>query len=316
VDELTYVEVLGRHGEVTSRLAVRAWPMRIGRAYDNDLILEDPYVAPRHVVLERSTGGDLEIVDAGSQNGIFRAGSRHRLTRERVDAAARYRVGKTWFRVRSSVHPVAEEKVERGAGGLREPVAALASVLVVTAVVLFFRWSWTSERIDLAKLAEAAVLLVLGLLVWSGAWALAGRLLLGEPRFAPHLTVAALALLGVFIADQSDYVAFAFSAPATYYYVAMSAAGAVLTWGLWRHLSLVIPNPGLGAALAAVGVAAVCAVSMTLIGYVERGDDQPRMAYLKAIKAPAVRLVKGSEAAQFFSDAAKLKGELEVLRTK
>lgn len=314
MDELTYIEVLGRHGEVAFRYPARAWPVRIGRGYDNDLILEDPYVAPRHVVLERSSAGDLEIVDAGSRNGIIRGGSRRRITRERIDPAARYRVGKTWFRVRSPLYPVTEELVEHGAAGLRELAAALTAVMAFAAVFLFFAWNWTSERIDLVKLAQASVLYVLGLFIWSGAWALASRLLLGEPRFAAHLTAAALALLGVFIADRCDYVAFAFSAPANYYYVAMFAAGVILAWGLWRQLSLVIRDPGAGAALAAVGVAAVCAVSLGLIGYSDRGEDLAHMAYLKAIKVPAVRLVEGSETGQFFREAGNLKAELEALK--
>jgi hypothetical protein len=40
------------------------------------------------------------------------------------------------------------------------------------------------------------------------------------------------------------------------------------------------------------------------------------MAYLKAIKVPAVRVVEGSEAGEFFRDAEKLKGELEGLKGK
>jgi hypothetical protein len=38
------------------------------------------------------------------------------------------------------------------------------------------------------------------------------------------------------------------------------------------------------------------------------------MAYSKAIKAPAVRLVEGSQVGQFFRDAEKLKDELEELK--
>jgi hypothetical protein len=40
------------------------------------------------------------------------------------------------------------------------------------------------------------------------------------------------------------------------------------------------------------------------------------IAYLKAIKAPALRLVEGSETGQFFQDAEKLRGELEALKRK
>jgi hypothetical protein len=45
--------------------------------------------------------------------------------------------------------------------------------------------------------------------------------------------------------------------------------------------------------------------------------DQPtRMAYLKAIKTPAVRLANGREAGEFFRDAGRLKQELEPLKAK
>jgi hypothetical protein len=315
MDEVINVEVLGRHGEVTFRHAARALPVRIGRAYDNDLILEDPYVAPHHVVVERSPTGELEIVDAGERNGLFRAGSGHRLTRERVDPAVRYRAGKTWLRVRSSAHPVAEELIEHDTGGLRAWVGALMAVLAAAAVARFYAWSSIDERTEPAKLALAPVAIVLALFLWSGAWGLAGRLLLGEGRFAGHLTAAGLALIGVAIADQSDYLAFALSAPGSLY-LAMSAVGAALAWGLWRHLSLVTRNPGRGTALAAIAVAAVCVGSFALLSHIARVDDPTHMAYLKAIKVPAVRLVKGSEPEEFFREAEKLKGELEAVKAQ
>jgi hypothetical protein len=40
------------------------------------------------------------------------------------------------------------------------------------------------------------------------------------------------------------------------------------------------------------------------------------MAYLKVIKPPAVRLAKGREAVDFFREAERLKGELELLKAK
>jgi len=315
VDQVINVELLGRHGEVILRHAARSLPVRIGRAYDNDLILEDPYVAAHHVVVERSPTGELEIVDAGSRNGLFRAGSRDRLVRERVDPAARYRAGKTRFRVRSSVHPVADELIEHDTRGLRELAAALLAVLVAAAALLFDAWSSTSERTEVAKLALVPGATLLGLFVWSGAWGLAGRVLAGELRFAAHLTTAALALLGVFLVAQADYLGFAFSAPGLYY-LALCALVAVLATGLWRHLSLVIRDPGRGTALAAVAVAAVCVGSLKLVFHVIDAEDVSRMAYMKAIKPPAVRLVEGSETGQFFQDAGKLKGELEGLKGK
>lgn len=46
MDELIHVEVLGRTGEVAHRVGLVRLPATIGRAYDNDVIIDDPYVSP------------------------------------------------------------------------------------------------------------------------------------------------------------------------------------------------------------------------------------------------------------------------------
>jgi hypothetical protein len=316
MDELIHIEVLNRHGEVTSRHAAGTLPVRIGRAYDNELVLDDPYVAPHHAVVERGPDGKLEIADAGSRNGLFRAHSRQRLTRERIDPAARYRAGRTEFRVRSSADPVPDELVDRGTGALRRPVVALLAVVSVAAVVLFYAWSGTDQRTELVKLATTPVLILLALIIWSGAWGLAGRLLSAERCFAAHLTVAALALIGIFVANRLDYVAFALSlsAPGADA-LSLFAVGGVLACGLWRHLALAIRHPGWGAALATVTVAAACVGSFVFFVQLDRADElAPHMAFLKVIKVPAVRLAQGSETGEFFQDSEGLKRELELLK--
>jgi hypothetical protein len=315
MDGLIYVELLDRHGRVASRHAARALPLRIGRAYDNDLILEDPYVAPYHAVLQRAPDGGLEIVDAGSRNGLFRSGARRRFGRERIDPSARYRAGRTEFRVRPGDHPVAAELPDRGARGLREPLMALAAVLAVVAALVLEAWSGTAERVEVAKLVRTPMLWVVALLIWAGAWGLAGRLLSGERRVAAHLAAAALALTGIFLANRLDYVSFALSAPYTDFLV-LCAVWAALAWGLRRHLALALERPGRGTALAAVAVAAACVGLFALLAHLGSADDPTRMAYLKHIKLPEARLVEGTATSQFFSDAVRIKSELEALRTR
>jgi hypothetical protein len=287
----------------------------IGRGYDNDVILEDPYVAPRHAVVERSTTGDLEVADAGSRNGLFRAGTRPRLTRERVDTDARYRVGRTELRVRTSSHPVPAELLERGSGRWWQAVTPTVAVVASAGMLFSNDWSATFERADPAKLVLPPVILVLALFLWSGAWGLAGRLLRGEWRFAAHLTAAALTVVAYFFVNNWDYLQFALSWP-WLFYPGLAVLGAFVAWGLWRHLSLVTRNPGWGVAVAAVAVTAVSVGSFALSSYVGREDDLTRMAYLKTIKPPAVRLAKGREAGEFFREAERLKGELEPLKAK
>jgi len=315
MDELIYLELLDHQGGVASRHAVRSLPLRIGRAYDNDLILEDPYVAPHHVALEQAPGGELEIVDAGSRNGLFRAGERQRLVRERVDPSARYRAGRTEFRVRSSAYPVAEEIPEPSVRGVRDALLAGLAVLAVVAALVFDGWSTTDVQTELPKLARTPLLVVLALFVWAGGWTLAGRLLSGTRRFAAHLSAAAIAVIGILVAEQSDYLAYALSAPLADY-LGLFLVGAALTWGLSRHLGLVAQRSRRSAVLAGSAIATGFVGTYLLLAYLGGADDPMHMAYLKHIKPPELRVAHGTEVARFFQDAQSIKGELEALRRK
>lgn len=316
MDEVVHVEVLGRHGEVVARFAATRFPVRIGRAYDNDVIVDDPLVAPHHAVVERTADGGLELADAGSRNGVFRAGASARVARERVDGDARYRIGRTELRIRAAGHPVPAELADDRGERWSSPVVAVVALLVAAAAVLVNEWSDTFERTETAKLVMPAVLAVIAILVWSGGWGLAGRLLNGERRFAAHLAVAAVMLIGVLVvAVVGDYLAYAVSAPGLRHWL-VPAVGAVLAWGIWRHLYLVARVPGRRVAMAAVAVAAVLVGAAALVRYVNVVDDLAQLEFLKVVKAPVARVAEGREVAEFFGAAARLRGELEGLKGK
>jgi len=54
MEEVTWIEVLSRKRQVVSRQRAIASTVTIGRAYDNDLILDDPHMAAHHMRLARA----------------------------------------------------------------------------------------------------------------------------------------------------------------------------------------------------------------------------------------------------------------------
>jgi pSer/pThr/pTyr-binding forkhead associated (FHA) protein len=46
------IETLARNGDVLQRSRVAALPIRLGRGYDNDFIIDDDYVAASHARIE------------------------------------------------------------------------------------------------------------------------------------------------------------------------------------------------------------------------------------------------------------------------
>lgn len=77
MEEVTWIEVLSRKHDVVSRQRATASTVTIGRAYDNDLVFDDPHMAAHHLRLARDDDGIWFVEDLGSINGIHVDGVRH-----------------------------------------------------------------------------------------------------------------------------------------------------------------------------------------------------------------------------------------------
>jgi hypothetical protein len=314
VSEPTFVEILGRHGEVLTRHAAAAFPVAIGRAYDNDVIVDDPYVAPHHLRIERTDAGALEIVDLGTRNGLAKVGSRGRTGRATIDPAARYRIGHTELRVRPADFPVAPERADPGHGRLAHPATATLLAVAAAASVVALAWSLTFERTEPLKLLLPALWVAIGLVAWAGVWALAGRLWLGEARFGAHLATAGAAVIGVFaVGVGTEYAAFAFSLGGLDL-VEMLAVAALVGFALHQHLRLASRHPGRAIRVAAAALGLAFAASIWLAEYAEDLGDRGRMRFLKEVKRPEVRLARGVKVEDFLDAAARMEQRLAQMR--
>jgi FHA domain len=67
---LAQVEVVDADGRGTRLVDVQAWPLRIGRALDNDLVLPDPHVAAHHATVQLDAEGRLQLRVGDCRNGV------------------------------------------------------------------------------------------------------------------------------------------------------------------------------------------------------------------------------------------------------
>ncbi len=92
MDQVIWVEILSRRRDVAARYRFEGPEIRIGRAYDNDVVLDDPFVAANHVRLFRSADGELIAEDAGSANGLFLDRDKQRQERIVIDGERPIRI--------------------------------------------------------------------------------------------------------------------------------------------------------------------------------------------------------------------------------
>ncbi len=229
MDEVIWIEVLSRHRAVLSRHRCTGRGVRIGRAYTNDVILDDPYVAPEHVRIARDAGGVLAVDDLGSANGIFADHGSRRVQRIVLGDDAVFRVGNTLLRVRTADHPVASERVF--AAQQRLWPLLLAAAVGVFAVAAASLWIGDYSEPRTADYMLPLLGLAIAVTAWTASWAAVSRLFIGQTWFEQHLLIALVGVLGLEAwYELSDLGAFGFSwnVLAVYRFV-----------GLWALVALV-----------------------------------------------------------------------------
>ena len=89
------LEVLDRSERVEHWYRLGDTPLRIGRAYDNDVVLTDAHVCPYHAQLHRDAEGRFWLQDLGSLNGTYVGRSRKPIGSAELGEQAQFRLGET-----------------------------------------------------------------------------------------------------------------------------------------------------------------------------------------------------------------------------
>ncbi|MEO7386962.1 MAG: FHA domain-containing protein, partial [Gammaproteobacteria bacterium] len=117
MDTLVLVDVTDAHGMMLSRqrfvLQFPGAPVVIGRDLACDVVLNDPYVAPRHAHLSLAEDGTVRLDDLGTINGLIAGDER---VRQAVIAGldgAQVQVGHSHLRLRTGADRLAPEQRDR-----------------------------------------------------------------------------------------------------------------------------------------------------------------------------------------------------------
>jgi hypothetical protein len=308
-----WVEIMSRHGEVIERHRIERGEVRIGRGYDNDIVVDDPYVAACHLRIVRDAGGALIAEDLGSANGVFEGESRRSATRIVLNGEAGVRIGATRLRVREATYAVAAERRFEPRTWGWPIVAALAVAILATQIVS--TWLAQISEPKLADYASPVFAICFVLLGWTAVWAILSRIFSGQARFRRNLLVALAGLLVLSVLyELTDYGAFALSRRelTAYRYV-----GLWLAIGLFAffHLRMMSSSHTRLKAFAVVALA-FAVIGMQTLSNAKSHAATDRQSYVRQLKPPSFRLVAPESEHNFFAASARLKAALEHARTQ
>lgn len=312
-----WVEQLDRQGTVMSRQRVHDGALTVGRGYENDLIIDDPYIAPAHLRIGYDADGVLWIEDLVA-NAPPTTDSPTSSTRVLVGSEASIRIGQTTLRVRTRAFAVPPALAMAAPPATSFLGSDGGRLLICAAIVmmssLLSAWLKQTGEFKVATYLAAGVFLPLGILAWAGVWSLITRIVASHAHFLRHALIVFGFLLGIeLIDDLGDLAAYAMTwkLPSL---VTQSAATALMGALVFAHLAVVMPRRKRIAG-AIIGLLVAVGIGATVADRFDADRPQPQRITAK-LMPPFLQLKQPGTPEKFFKDVDALKAKLDEARKK
>jgi hypothetical protein len=236
------LEILDDDGGIMAHRLLTAFPLTIGRAYHNDIILTDPHVGERHLTIDFD-GQYWTLTDHGTVNPTLLNTRPVRGSIARLASGDTLRAGATTLRIFDPAHPVGEPVKIQKANPVFIHLTRPFNVWVYFALAALAVSGWTyatvwSEDPGLVLAGAAAATGVIAL-VWAALWSVAGRLIRRRSFFLAHLAMISLYLFfGAIVTFLSAAIDFLFSDNWPALAVGYLMNGALLALLVYGSLSL------------------------------------------------------------------------------
>lgn len=315
---LAVLEVLDRDGSVRHSVSVREWPLRVGRALDNDLVLDDAHTAAHHFSVAPDDQGVVQLTVGDSINGL-QLDTRRLAAGESVlvgDTPPLLSLGRTHLRLRLASHALAPELALSAPRVLTQGLPTLALLAVAAALVLGFgTWLESDPEVFAKALGSSAIYAVGAALGWAGLWTLLSKVFTRQGHFGWHVRVLLIAVLTwQAMTAGTALLAFALSWP---WVTDFSFVLAYLILGamLFFHLQAVEPHhPRRTRAFAVASV--VMGVGLSLWSNQQGADRLGAELYMNHLFPPALRVARPVDTASFMQGAASLQPVLDAKAKK
>jgi hypothetical protein len=320
VEQVIFVEILDRRGELLRRERLAEIPYRIGRGYDNHLVLDDPYVCPSHAVVERTEDGGLALRDLDSLNGVERLPKRERGASFPLAPGLEVKLGRSVLRFRDASHgTLATLRLRRRPAWLEWSLthggAGLLWAAALVGVLMLDGLRSSTVKIDWVAQATTTGGVVLMAALWAGAWALVGRLLGQRARFVTHFAIAVASVLAGLLQQRLfELGQFLFEPIAPVRIADAVGDGLVLGVAVYAHLTVLLVGRVAQRALAAAALGLAMLALQLGNQYSESTDWVAVLPYWSRLEPVPIGLLPVEPADAFFAEAKQLEGELMELR--
>jgi hypothetical protein len=313
------IELLDADGQVRQSHRVEHLPVRLGRALANEVVIDDPHVAPFHATLSGALSwveGGVQLSVGSTVNGV-QLGSQDRGGTSLGAGAALalkpgqiWRLGNTRVRVRLVDEALADELPLPPPPRGWVPLALMAGAVLAWPVAE--TWLGSAPGSDPMELLKSALQWTVIAGVWCGLWALGSTLFQRRFAFMTHLRIFVPLMLASSVLEFAlAQLGFMLSWPAlSRLNGGLSAVIAAVM--IWRHLSALRPQRSLGFALGCA-TAFTVAVGINLQMHHKTHDRWFAQLYASTLSLPQLRAVSAQPVQALVDDLRSLEARLAEL---
>ena len=239
------IEEINRAHRVHTRFRFDGERATLGRAFNNEVVVEDPHADPVHAEVVRDEDGCYVLRDLDSLNGTRLLRNRRdksvksaALNEHLIQSGDEVQIGKSCLRFTDTEESVAAaiplHSAETVFDRIATPVVAVALCLLVAALNLALAYNGSAQSIAWTQGVEIITNTIIALLIYSAAWSLIGRVVRHEVHFLAHISIAAFAAL-LFTGWQwiSTILDYNFSMPQAIPMLNILALAVLIPWMLW-----------------------------------------------------------------------------------
>ncbi len=319
MEKVIIIEVCDQHGTVVERFRATKFPVRIGRAYDNDLIIDDPYVCPHHCVLAVDEAGTASLHDLRSVNGTYVLGESARAEEVVVDANSQLRIGHTQLRFKLPYQAIEPTRVDFASSikgqtwPPRSLIANMALLLLAALVMTLNGYLDSYNAFEYGRYFFSqqipALIAVAG---WAAIWSIVSRITVHRFAFFRHAAILVSIMLVIYLSEYLlDFLKFGFASQWPFEMISIGVSAVALALLLFWHLRLCSEQKRSRLLMAASVVSVVFVGLVQINDYLDGREFRNGPHYPTNLKPPVFQMVKSKSVDDFMSKSAQLKKQID-----
>ena len=214
------VQIRGKHIAHIERVSLGSRGLKVGRAWDSDIIIQDKFVDDTQLSLSLSELGSLAVEDLGSTNGSLLSGQPLNGQAQDYLWGQEIRVGDTSLRIYNMDSQVEQTANRSSWHSLQKYLESSQALVVITFMAVLIstlsEWAFSSVPMSTPDLLVGFVTTAVSILVLTLLFGSIGKLVQGQSNMRAHLGLVGLVIIAaILFSNLLGIVLFNLQSPST-----------------------------------------------------------------------------------------------------